>query len=210
MFQVLEKTGFISGFSGEFLEASRILGKVAKDNGPENALQINPAKTLAAGINKTVPVVYGFGIYRSVAQRMKQQFNENSKVPSKWEFFPELDHNEIVGWEKGGDTTMHFSSIFLRDKNEAEEVRSRIEITKTLMEPAVSKQFELWSQGKNDLSKMLSIVLMGDFASVYLAVLRKVDPTPVDTITVLKRKLDKVGTKARIIRELEKLALTQA
>ena len=206
MFQVLEKTGFISGFSGEFLEASRILGKVAKDNGPENALQVNPAKTLAAGINKTVPVVYGFGIYRSVAQRMKQQFNENSKVPSKWEFFPELDHNEIVGWEKGGDTTKHFSSIFLRDKNEAEAVRSRIEITKTLMEPAVSKQFELWSQGKNDLSKMLSIVLMGDFASVYLAVLRKVDPTPVDTITVLKKKLNKVGTKARIIRELEKLA----
>jgi glucose/mannose-6-phosphate isomerase len=206
----LEKTGFISGFSGEFLEASRILGKVAKDNDPENALQINPAKTLAAGINKTVPVVYGFGIYRSVAQRMKQQFNENSKVPSKWEFFPELDHNEIVGWEKAGDVTKRFSSIFLRDKNETKEVRSRIGITKALMEPAVSKQFDLWGQGKNDLSKMLSIILMGDFTSVYLAVLRKVDPTPVDAISTLKKKLDEVGTKARIIRGLEKLVQTQA
>ena len=201
-----EKVGFVSGFSQEYQETKRVLGKVAKENSPEIPVKKNPAKTLATGIIYTVPVVYGFGIYRSVAQRFKQQFNENSKIPAKWEFFPELDHNEIVGWEENGGLTKHFSAIFLRGGNETEEVRSRIEITKKLMAGAVSKQFEVWSQGKSSLAMMLSTILVGDFASVYLAILRKVDPTPVQTITTLKKELDKVGTKGRIIGGLEKLA----
>ena len=201
-----EKVGFVSGFSEEFLEAIRVLGNVAKENSPEIPVEKNPAKTLATGIFGTIPVVYGFGIYRSAAQRFKQQFNENSKVPAKWEYLPELDHNEIVGWEDNGNLAKHFSAIFLRSKNETDEVRSRIEITKKLMSEAVSKQFEVWSQGKNSMANMLSTIIMGDFTSVYLAALLKVDPTPVQTITALKKELDTVGTKARIIGELEKLA----
>ena len=84
------------------------------------------------------------------------------------------------------------------------EVRSRIEITKNLM-PKDSKQFEVWSQGKNTLAKMLSTILIGDFTSIYLAVLRGIDPTPVQTIVTLKQKLAETGTKDRVIRELEKL-----
>lgn len=206
LLKLLEKAGIISGLSEEFREAKGVLEKVAKDNGPENVLRSNPAKTLAAGVSGTVPVVYGFGLYRGVAQRFKQQFNENSKVPSKWEFFPELDHNEIMSWQEKWVLTKHFSSIFLRDMKETEDVRGRIEITKMLMEPVLPRQFEVWSLGDCDFARMLSTLLVGDFASVYLAVLRKIDPTPVETISILKRKLDKVGTKARIIRELEKIS----
>jgi glucose/mannose-6-phosphate isomerase len=202
-----ERVGFVSGFSKELEEAKGVLEKVAKNNSPGTPVKKNPAKSLAAGIFETVTVVYGFGLYRSVAQRFKQQFNENSKVPAKWEFLPELDHNEIVGWEENGSLTKHFSAIFFRGKNETDEVRNRIEITKKLMAKAVSKQFEVWSQGKNDLAMMLSTILLGDFTSVYLAILRKVDPTPVQMITLLKKELGTAGTKARLIGELEKLAL---
>jgi glucose/mannose-6-phosphate isomerase len=74
----------------------------------------------------------------------------------------------------------------------------------------MSKTFEVWAQGRNDLSKMLSTVLVGDFTSVYLAILRRVDPTPVKTITLLKDRLQQNGTKERIISELEKTAATSA
>jgi glucose/mannose-6-phosphate isomerase len=109
-----------------------------------------------------------------------------------------------VGWEKAGALAKRFSTVFLRDKSEPGEVRSRIEITKTLM-PKASKKFELWSQGESNLAKMLSTILVGDFTSIYLAVLRGVDPTPVQTIVTLKQKLGETGTKERIIQELEKL-----
>ncbi len=201
----LERVGVISGVSVELSEAIAILARIGGENAPEKPVKVNFAKILAAGINQSVPVVYGFGVYRSVAQRFKQQFNENSKVPSKWEVFSELNHNEIVGWEKAGKLAKCFSTIFIRDKNEPDEIRSRIETTKDLL-PSLSKMFEVWAQGKSLLARMLSTVCIGDFTSVYLAILRNVDPTPVQTISLLKEKMKQTGTKEKIIRELELLA----
>ena len=203
---LLEKQGLVSKISIELTESVRVLDQVAKQNAPDKPAKTNPAKALALGIGETVPVIYGFGILRGAAVRFKQQFNENAKTPAKWEVFPELDHNEIVGWENARNLAGNFSTIFLREKNEPNEVRSRIEITKALMQPAGSKQFEVWSQGNSTLAKMLSTILVGDFTSVYLAVLRGVNPTPVKTITLLKEKLNQTGTKTRILRELEKLS----
>jgi hypothetical protein len=72
-----------------------------------------------------------------------------------------------------------------------------------------SKMFEVWAQGKSALAKMLSAICIGDFTSVYLAILRKVDPTPVKTIALLKEKMKQSGTKEKVIRELEKLAASR-
>ena len=200
----LEKAGVVSGVSGELSEAVELLARVSGENSPEKPVKDNFAKMLASGINGSVPVVYGFGVYRSVAQRFKQQFNENSKVPSKWEFFSELDHNEIVGWERAGKLAECFSTIFLRDKAEPDEIRSRIETTKALL-PSGSKMFEVWSQGECALARMLSTVCVGDFTSVYLGVLRGVDPTPVENINLLKEKTKLVGVKEKVKRELAEL-----
>ncbi|MEM2107664.1 MAG: bifunctional phosphoglucose/phosphomannose isomerase [Candidatus Bathyarchaeia archaeon] len=204
LLMLLENAGVISGVCEELAEALPLLERICSENAPDKSVKDNFAKQLALGIVGTVPVVYGFGFYRSVAQRFKQQFNENSKVPSKWEFLPELNHNEIVGWEKAGKLAKCFSAIFFRDKNEPIEIRSRIEITKMLM-PAASKTFEVWAQGESALARMLSTIGIGDFTSVYLAVLRNVDPTPVSTIALLKEKMKQSGAKEKIIRELETL-----
>jgi glucose/mannose-6-phosphate isomerase len=206
MLMSLERLNLVSGVSESLEEAVRILQGVSGENSPEKPAENNFSKTLASNIGETVPVVYGFGIYRGVAQRFKQQFNENSKIPSKWEFFPELNHNEIVGWEESGKLAKNFSTIFIRDKNEPSEIRSRIETTKTLMLSAAPKMFEVWSQGKSALAKMLSTILIGDFTSVYLAILRRVDPTPVKTIALLKDRMKESGIKEKIIRELAKIA----
>jgi glucose/mannose-6-phosphate isomerase len=200
----LQKARMISSVSEDLSEATEILERISGENAPEKPARENFSKTLALGIAGSVPVVYGFGIYRSVAQRFKQQFNENSKVPSKWEFFPELNHNEIVGWEKAGKLAKCFSAIFIRDKAEPNMIQRRIETTKALMHPD-SKVFEVWSQGRSALAKMLSTICIGDFTSVYLAILRKVDPTPVNTIALLKEKLKEVGIKEKVIRELKNM-----
>jgi glucose/mannose-6-phosphate isomerase len=203
---LLERMKLVSSVSDDLHESIGILEEIAKQNSPEKPMKHNAAKTLASDVGETMPIVYGFGVYRGVAQRFKQQFNENAKVPSKWEVFPELNHNEIVGWEKAGKLAKHFTPIFIRDKSEPSEIRNRIETTKALMQPAGSKMFEVWSQGKSELARILSTIIVGDFTSVYLAILRKVDPTPVQTINVLKKKLSQTGTKGRIIRELERIA----
>jgi glucose/mannose-6-phosphate isomerase len=201
----MDKLQIVSGVSEELSEATKLLARVSGENSHDKPVKNNPAKTLAAGINGTVPITYGFGVFRGVAQRFKTQFNENSKMPSKWEYFSELNHNEIVGWEEAGETASCFSTIFIRDKQEPAEIRTRIETTRALM-PSNSKMFEMWSRGNGALAKMLSTVLVGDFTSIYLAILRSVDPTPVETISLLKQKMKQSGTKEKIIRELAKMA----
>jgi glucose/mannose-6-phosphate isomerase len=202
---ILERTGLVSHVKPEVTEAIKVLTQVSRENSLEKSLNANPSKKLASNVLGTVPAVYGFGFYRAVAQRFKTQFNENSKVPAKWEFFPELDHNEIVGWEKPEVLGKCFSIIFIRDKTEAKEIRLRIEATKDLMLGQDLKMHEVWSKGRNKMAKMMSVICFGDFTSVYLAVLRGIDPTPVKTISLLKEKLKESGVKEKVVRELQKL-----
>lgn len=204
LLMLLEKIGLASSVEPEISETIKTLQKISRENSPEKPSNTNPSKMLASNVCGTIPVIYGFDIYRAVAQRLKTQFNENSKIPSKWEPFPELDHNEIVGWEEVGKLADCLSIILIRDDAERIEMKQRIEVTKNLMHKQSLRIFELWTKGKNSLAKMSSAICVGDFASVYLAILRGIDPTPVKTITLLKEKLGQTGIKEKIVRELEK------
>jgi glucose/mannose-6-phosphate isomerase len=206
LLKCLEKTGVAPNVLADFFEAKKVLEKVIGENSSGKPALENPAKTIALGLVGSSPVVYGFGVYRGVALRFKQQFNENAKVPAKWEMFSELNHNETMGWEKPEDLARCYAVVFLRDESEPVEIRSRIETTMTLMQPNLPKMFAVWAQGKSSLAKVLSTILVGDFASVYLAILRGVDPTPVNTVTAMKEKIEQNGAKKKIIAELEKLS----
>jgi len=203
---LLEKIGLIADVASEVSETVNVLKQISAANAPSKVLRNNFSKKLAFDICGTIPVVYGFGFYRSVAHRFKTQFNENSKVPAKWEFFPELDHNEIVGWEDVQKLAKSFSVIFIRDNEESPMMRQRIEVTKELIRKKSVKTFEIHSVGKSRLAKMTSVICVGDFTSVYLAILRRIDPTPVITISLLKKKIEQSGMKEKVIRELQKIA----
>lgn len=203
MLTYVAKTGLEPNINLEFSEALEVMKEICEENRPEIPVGECFTKKLALGLYGKVPVFYGFGYYRSVAQRLKQQFNENSKVPSKWDFFPELNHNEVVGWE--GMEFNCFSAVIIRDVEEPEEVRCRIEATKEVIADKLSGIYEIWSRGRLKLTKMLSTIIIGDFASVYLAILRGVDPTPVETIEKLKKKMASKGIKERIIQRLNEL-----
>lgn len=206
----LEKLGLASDTSKEIFETITVLKQICDENAPEKPLKENFSKEIAIKIDGTVPVIYGFGLYRSVAQRFKQQLNENSKIPAFWNSFPELNHNEIVGWEKPEKLAKFFSALIIREKAETKEIKCRIEATKEILNTKVAGIHEVWSRGTGKLAKMLSATLIGDFISVYLAILRGVDPTPVETISLLKRKLEKRGTKDKTLRELQILTKREA
>ncbi|MCW4052100.1 MAG: bifunctional phosphoglucose/phosphomannose isomerase [Candidatus Bathyarchaeota archaeon] len=188
---LMEKFKIVQDTKSEIDEALEALQQVSTRNALKTPLESNNAKRLALEIGNSIPVVCGFNENRSVARRLKCQFNENSKVLSKFETFPELNHNEIVGWEAPRSITKHFSAIFLRDSSEPPRIRSRIEMTKEIAMRKFSKVLEIHALGQSKLAKILSAVYIGDFASIYLALLREVDPTPTKNITYLKRTLKK-------------------
>ena len=152
--------------------------------GPEDSLP----KSLARGLNDTVPQIAGAGLTSAVAYRWKCQINENSKLPAFAHELPELDHNEIVGWS-GAPDLARFSAVFLDDADLHPRARQRIELTRDLIEPAAAFAFVVQTQGESATERLLSLVLLGDLVSLYLAVLRGVDPGPVEAIERLKEEL---------------------
>jgi len=203
---LMEKLGIISNIDDELEEAIQVLERVAKANAPDVPTNNNRAKQLAQELMETIPVIYGFRQYSSIAQRLKAQFNENSKVPSKSEVFPELNHNETVGYEAPESLTKKLSIILIRDPQEPPEIRNRIETTTNLVFDRANKVLEIWAEGKGKLAKMFSVMCTGDFASVYLAILQNKDPTPVNIIVRVKSELaKKTRMKEKFEAELAKL-----
>jgi len=203
---LMEKLGIISNIEDELEEAIQVLETVAEANAPEVPTNNNRAKQLAQELLETFPVIYGFRQYTSIAHRLKAQFNENSKVPSKSDVFPELNHNETVGWEAPEALTKKQSVILIRDPEEPPEIRNRIETTTALVLNRAKIVLEIEAAGEGKLAKMFSVLCIGDFASVYLAILQNKDPTPVKIIDMVKSELaKKSGMKELFEAELKKL-----
>jgi glucose/mannose-6-phosphate isomerase len=155
--------------------------------GPD-AAESSPAKALARALHGTVPVIVGSGATSPVAYRWKTQLNENAKTPAFSHELPELDHNEIVGWE-GAPELAPFSAVFLRDSDLHPRVQSRFELTRRLVEPGAAGTHVVAGEGETRTERIIALVLLGDLVSVYIAALRGVDPGPVAVIDQLKAEL---------------------
>jgi len=146
------------------------------------------AKQLARGLHGTIPQIAGSGLTSPIAYRWKTQINENVKMPSFSNELPELDHNEIQGWQSASQFG-RFSAVFLDDSDLHPRIRQRIELTRGLIEAESAGTYRVESIGQNRTERMMSLVLLGDLVSLYLAVLHEVDPTPVPMLDRLKSAL---------------------
>jgi glucose/mannose-6-phosphate isomerase len=129
------------------------------------------------------------GTSEAAAIRWKGQINENAKSPAYYNLFPELNHNEIVGFEIPEDLISRLVVIILRDETDNERNQRRIEITKGILEKKVKEIIEVKSIGRSFLARLYSLIYIGDYASYYLAVNYGIDPTPVKVIDFLKAQL---------------------
>ncbi len=188
---VLEKLHFI-GKQGSYISDSIdnlnvLTGRFSIEN-KEN--RDNLALNIAGKLYGHIPLVYGtFDITSAVAYRWKTQLAENSKMLAFNHSFPELDHNEIVGWQAQNDFYKNFIIVILKDKDDHRRNKTRIEITGSLLKDCAHKIVEIDSEGKSYLSRLFSLIILGDFVSFYLALINGVNPTPVEKINLLKEKL---------------------
>jgi glucose/mannose-6-phosphate isomerase len=199
---LMEKMGVLSNKGDELEETIQVLERVGKANSLDVPTETNEAKELAQGLMGTVPIIYGFRQYGAIAHRLKTQFNENSKMLARYDVFPELNHNETVGWETLETLTKDFSIILIRDPEEPPEIRLRIDITTSLAFQRAKKVLEIEAEGERKLAKMFSVMCVGDFASVYSAILRGKDPTPVKIIDRIKKKMVKASMAEKLNKEL--------
>jgi glucose/mannose-6-phosphate isomerase len=172
--------GAAPGLHSEVDTAAELLGTLASDT--------SEAKALAGRLQGTVPVIHGAGPTAAIARRWKTQLNENAEAAAFFSELPEANHNEICGWERGR-AVAPFAGVFLEDPDQHPRVQRRIELTAAEVERAGAPALRVAARGDTRLERVLSLVMLGDLVSVYLAELDGVDPTPVEAIQRFKAEL---------------------
>jgi len=188
---IFQRLGLLRDKSADLREALQILNKLSRDIAETTPLISNPAKQLATKVWGRIAIIYGAGILSEVAQRWKTQFNENSKTLAFVELFPELNHNAVVGYEFPPQIKEGIFVILLRSASLHPRVLLRYEATAKLLAKAGINHEFVEAREENALAQVMSLVLMGDYVSFYLAILNRIDPTPVDTIDFMKKYLNK-------------------
>ena len=188
--RVVAAAGLIPDQGSALAEAADAADRATSDGSPGWLL----AGDIAEGLAGRIPIIYGGGpVSGAVAQRWKTQVNENAKTPSWWSVLPELNHNEIVGWEAMPSlTSQHLGVVALTDATDHPRVRDRLAHSRALTQNAVPWVAEVAAEGDTPLARLMSLVVMGDLVSLMLAETAGVDPVPVDTIEKLKKLLTEV------------------
>jgi len=186
----LQRLGFISDKSADVTETAEVLEKLSQRINEGVPLPRNPAKQLAHRLYSRLPIIYGAGILSGVARRWKTQLNENSKAWAFYEVFPELNHNAVVGYQFPPELAGKIMIILLRSAHLHKRIQLRHQVTCRLLEQARVNYQIVDGEGTSQLSQLMSLVLFGDYISYYLAIMHKVDPSPVKAIDYLKEQLN--------------------
>jgi len=150
----------------------------------------NAAKQLARACAGRLVFLYSAaGPVEAVAVRWRQQLNENAKLPAHSAAVPELNHNEIVGWQVAGALQRGISVIVLRDREDPAEAALRLDLTAEYAARQGAAVHEVRSNGDSRLARLASLVQFGDYFSLYLALLGGVDPVDITSIDEFKKRL---------------------
>ena len=187
----LSKIGLIPSKDREIKETLALLKK--KSKAYSSLGRDNPALELAKQLYTKLPIIYSSADHVDIVNlRWRGQLAENSKILAFGHVLPEMNHNELVGWKVLRRIMQDMVVVFLRDKADHKRVQLRMAITKEIVDQYAASVVEVHSEGTSLLTRMFSLIYLGDWVSYYLAILNGMDPTPVKIIDDLKNELEKV------------------
>ncbi len=182
LLHIFSQLGLVSSERLNEMEAGR---KLIVDN--QTSIKTE-AREIAAFLKGNVGVIYGTTAYEPVLIRARQQFNENGKLLCWHHVLPEMNHNELVGWG-GGDE--RFASLFFETEDMHPRNARRLEITKARIAQMSSKNLVVKAKGNSRIERSIYLINLVDWASLYLAEIKSVDPIDIAIIDYLKSELAK-------------------
>jgi glucose/mannose-6-phosphate isomerase len=187
----LEKIGFTSGEEVNIHGTAEMLDKLSKEYGYSKLTDSNSANVLAHQLLSKIPVIYSASdCFDSVNIRWRGQIQENAKHVAFGNVLPEMNHNEINGWDFPHNMQDKFHVIFLRSPlDEHPQVIKRFGILREVLTSKGVDVTEITSQGDSLMTRIFSLISLADWTSYYMALLAGVDPSPVPVIQTLKSKL---------------------
>lgn len=184
------KWGLIKSSLIDYTELYSLLTEMAIENDPIKQ-DDNKAIVMARACMQHIPIFYTSSEMAAIGMRWKGQICENSKILAYNNFFPEMNHNEIVGWQRVAamELNQKVTVFFLRDRDDHPRVQKRMNIVRELIGQSQTPVYEVDSRGEALLTRMFSLIYLADFVSYNLAMLCGEDPTPIKNIDYLKSSL---------------------
>ena len=168
----------------DILESIEGLKKINKEINSLNLNDCNPALKLAKWITGITVIYYPFGL-QSASIRFKNSLQENCKMHAFSEDVMEACHNGIVAWEKKSNV----QPILIEGQDDHIKTKERWQIFKKFLEENKIEYKEIISVEGSIISKIMNLIYLLDYSTIYKAVLEEVDPAPVRSIDYLKSKL---------------------
>ena len=157
----------------------------AKEYSSENNFALNIASDLIGFI----PVIYSSEFLTSVGYRLKSQLNENSKLHAFHNVLPEMNHNEIIGWETIREKQFNAKVLYMVDENYHPQNLKRFNLLKELLTEQKVEVLTLKSNEQSKKVRIMDLIFLSDWISFYTSVLRGFDPSEIDFIHRMKQKL---------------------
>jgi glucose/mannose-6-phosphate isomerase len=150
------------------------------------------AEKLANSMKGYLPILYADSKVFPVAVRIQQQINENGKHMAHANEFPEMNHNELVGWEHPAQVLKDSKVYFLRTAYDNPRVVARMRVCQDIFQEHAASVNEITARGDSFLGQCFYLIHLTDWVSYFLAAANDVDPFPVKAIDHLKSELAKV------------------
>ena len=174
---VLSCAGIIKDRTDEVL-------KMAENLKPE--IFEEKGEQIAERFKGKIPIIYTPDRFKAIGYVWKIKFNENSKTLAFCNYFAELNHNEINGWE---NVLGNFSVVILRDPDDNPRMLKQIDFSANLIKSKNVDVEIIDMKGENNLEKIFNAIILGDWVSYYLSIANKVDPIKLEIIEEFKRKM---------------------
>jgi glucose/mannose-6-phosphate isomerase len=152
----------------------------------ENSNITTQAKHIAKILLNKIPVIYSLGSCEGVSVRFRQQINENSKMLCWHHVFPEMNHNELVGWTTKNED---IAVVTFRTSFDYKRTQKRYEVCKTVFEKYSAGVTDIVAKGNSKAEEFFYLINIGDWISVYIAELKGIDAVEVNIIDHLKKEL---------------------
>ena len=189
---ILKKTSLINVEVKDWLESSVDLIKSKREEYSQDK-ENNPVYQLANKLYNKLPIIYADSTsLETVAVRLKGQICENSKILAYHSIYPEMNHNEIVGWENNEEFFSNYYVLWLMDEEMNSRNKSRKNIISEILSDLNVSQQEIKVDGNSFKERFLLLIHYGDWLSYWCAILHNTDPSPVKNIQTLKDKLSKI------------------
>lgn len=186
LLKLLQRVGIVENQDSIVMQ----INSLWKKKGEEYSIEENRALSLALELTGFLPIIYSAAQFTSAAgYRFKCQLNENSKLLAFSNVIPEMNHNEIIGWETFEENKLFTKVITISDPDYHPQIKKRFKITSELAKQSGVEVINIESKGKNRKVRLFDLIYLCDWISYYLALLRNHDPSEIAYIEELKNRL---------------------